>query len=74
VARVGTVSFGIYLLHHIALGITEKGLKLAHFNEPLLLFLIGLGVVVVMAEMSYRFYETPFLKLRTAFGRAKTDP
>jgi peptidoglycan/LPS O-acetylase OafA/YrhL len=74
VARIGTVSYGIYLLHHIALGITEKGLKLAHFNEPLLLFLIGLGVVVVMAEMSYRFYETPFLKLRTAFGRAKTDP
>jgi peptidoglycan/LPS O-acetylase OafA/YrhL len=68
VARIGALSYGVYLLHHIALGVTRRGLAAAGFEvSPLPLFLVGVVLAIGMAELSYRFYETRFLKLRGRF-------
>ena len=35
---------------------------------PLPLFIPGTLTTLLIAEMSYRFYETPFLRLKTGLG------
>jgi peptidoglycan/LPS O-acetylase OafA/YrhL len=69
VARIGVLSYGIYLLHHVALGVVHKLLgDVAHEVA----FLAGMALVVVMAELSFRFYETPFLRLKDrGWGRTR---
>jgi peptidoglycan/LPS O-acetylase OafA/YrhL len=68
VARIGALSYGIYLLHHVAIGVVDKGLHEARVGEaPLASFFLGGALTLGIAELSYRFYETRFLKLRERF-------
>lgn len=67
VARIGMLCYGLYLWHMFALDgvdrLIDKGMpKVLQF--PALMF-----VSWVIAELSYRFYEQPFLKLKHRFSR-----
>jgi peptidoglycan/LPS O-acetylase OafA/YrhL len=72
VVRIGVLSYGIYLFHHAALGVVHKVLgDVSHA----LLFAAGMVVVYGVAELSFRFYETPFLRLKDrAWGRPSEKP
>jgi peptidoglycan/LPS O-acetylase OafA/YrhL len=68
VVRIGVLSYGVYLLHLIALGGVNFGLaRLGVPATPLLLFALTLPLSVAMAEASFRLWETPFLRLRDRF-------
>ena len=67
VVRLGLVSYGLYLLHmfvdHGARKITEP------LGDPMgLRFVIVLLAGWLVAELSYRFFERPFLKLKKRFS------
>jgi peptidoglycan/LPS O-acetylase OafA/YrhL len=67
-ARIGVLSYGLYLLHHFGNSIVEKGLQRLGFESmPFVPFVGGFCVSYVLAELSYRFFETPFLKLKERF-------
>jgi peptidoglycan/LPS O-acetylase OafA/YrhL len=78
-ARVGAISYGIYLLHHVAIGIAERGIAALGGSGlwalPLAPFVLGGLSAIVLAELSFRFYERPFLsfKERYAVGRSERD-
>lgn len=67
-ARVGVVSYGIYLLHPFALDaarrMVERGIVPAAALFPLTLAL-SWGI----AELSFRLYEQPILRLKGRFAR-----
>ncbi len=67
IVRIGVLSYGMYLLHMFVVHVTnllgERGMP-----EFLMFPLAVLGTTLV-AELSYRFYETPFLKLKKRFAR-----
>lgn len=67
VVRIGVLSYGMYLLHvfvvHFVERLAQHGLP-DSFRFPLAV----LGTIAV-AELSYRFYEAPFLRLKTRFAR-----
>jgi len=63
IARVGVLSYGIYLLHMFARHIAHK-----LTGDGPLLFPATFAVVVVLAEISYRFYESKFLELKKRFA------
>jgi peptidoglycan/LPS O-acetylase OafA/YrhL len=68
VSRVGVVSYGIYLLHVVCINIARR---LLHMQEGWPVFIIALVFAVGAAAFSFRFFETPFLRLK---DRLKTRP
>jgi len=54
---IGVRSYGIYLWHWPVFMVTRPGLDLPFDGWPLLA--VRLGVTVVLADLSYRFVETP---------------
>lgn len=68
VARIGVISYGVYLLHlpvQIALDPVLRPLGVPDLPR----FVVILAGTLAAAELSYRFYETPFLRLKARFSR-----
>jgi peptidoglycan/LPS O-acetylase OafA/YrhL len=69
-AYIGSISYGMYMLHMLcknavvkllgAVGIGSKGLEV---------FVLTLGVTAVVAGLSFKYYESVFLKLKTSYQR-----
>ncbi len=68
VVRVGAVSYGIYIFHPHCLTAGERVVRLLGFPFPFGEFLIGFAISIIVAEASYRLYESPFLKLKARFS------
>ncbi|MEQ9461860.1 MAG: acyltransferase [Phycisphaeraceae bacterium] len=75
IARLGAISYGMYLFHMFAIHIGREGLeRLPAIAFPGALFVLGLLVTILIAEVSFRLYETPFLRLKHRFAwRGKPD-
>jgi peptidoglycan/LPS O-acetylase OafA/YrhL len=73
--RIGTVSYGIYFYHLPGLHLAGLVLGRYHRAFPGDAFVLTMLITWGMAELSYRFYEQPFLRLKDALscgrGRAK---
>lgn len=61
IARVGEISYGLYLYHLIALAVVMKALP---GLPPMAVFLLYSALAVVMAEISFRTLERVFRRLR----------
>jgi len=64
---LGKISFGIYMLHPLAIIIAIKSFGLQINNGFMSLFLLYVTVIlltIAMSSLSYYFLEKPFLKLR----------
>ena len=71
-ARLGAVSYGVYLLHSIAIGVAERGVAAlggaSLWALPLVPFALGGLAAFALAELSFRCYERPFLRLKHRFA------
>jgi peptidoglycan/LPS O-acetylase OafA/YrhL len=68
VARyIGTISYGLYLLHMLAM----NGAKRLHSEHDWIFFGIALAASVAMASASYWMYEVPFLRLKDRFRKPR---
>jgi peptidoglycan/LPS O-acetylase OafA/YrhL len=62
VARIGEISYGVYVYHlPLLLGLSLIGLP------KLWLFVTWAMATAIVSELSFRFFETPFLKLKDTF-------
>jgi peptidoglycan/LPS O-acetylase OafA/YrhL len=83
---LGRISFGLYVYHDFALSmIRHIPLEFLGLNKipyyPLQLFLtavwstaIPFGLTLLMAAVSYRYFETPFLKLKKRHMVIESQP
>ena len=64
VRRIGIVSYGIYLYHHLVRHVVDKGI--GHFGPiSKIAFTVVLSLATwAFAEASFRFYEMRFLALK----------
>lgn len=69
VRRIGAVSYGIYLYHLLGLHLAKMILDRGHVSFPHRDFFGCFLVTWGIAELSYRFYEQPFLRLKEAMSR-----
>lgn len=67
-AYVGAISYGIYLLHLPVMYVAGLVLDRISMNTPVTLFLAGAGGSIVVAGLSFRFFERPFLNLKSKFS------
>lgn len=67
VQRIGVISYGMYLLHLPVIALSAAMLKKMGINSSAALFLLCLLLTVIVSEISFRFYEQPFLKLKRLF-------
>lgn len=72
-SKLGTISYGLYCLHFIGILITITLSKKFHLNENIwnVIFLetaVALSITIVISLLSYKFFESPFLKLKEKFA------
>jgi|GEM_PF-967229 len=67
IKRLGKISYGMYVYHMFALHIVRE--LLYRYGIPLdyALFVFGLPLSILIAECSFRLYETPILSLSHRF-------
>lgn len=68
IQRIGKVSYGMYLYHLIVAHFISKGIKVTNIEWGQALFAGTMITTWVVAELSYRYYETPFLSMKARFG------
>lgn len=67
---LGTISYGIYMLHMVAIYATSALFKATTWwKGSFVLYCVGyyslaLGLAVLLAHLSYRYLESPFLRLK----------
>ncbi|MDB5255878.1 MAG: acyltransferase [Chitinophagaceae bacterium] len=70
----GKYTYGLYLLHPIALLICDSLLNACHltyadsFTGALLRGFLGLGISMLISYLSYEYYESYFLKIKERFN------
>ncbi|WIM85743.1 acyltransferase [Candidatus Mycobacterium wuenschmannii] len=63
-AFVGVISYGVYLLHMLSANVARRALHLDHGR---LLFAATLLLVTLAAYLSFRYFESPLLRLKRRF-------
>ncbi|MDP8984889.1 MAG: acyltransferase [Pseudomonadota bacterium] len=74
---LGKISYGLYMFHFIAIDIVTRLESDAHFSPVIATALrgcIALPVTILAAALSYRFFETPFLRLKERFTFVTSRP
>jgi peptidoglycan/LPS O-acetylase OafA/YrhL len=62
---LGKISYGLYIFHQIVILVVSK-IPAGSFEHPIHAG-IALAITIVMAALSYRYFETPFLRLKQRF-------
>ncbi len=68
--HVGVVSYGIYLLFTLVLNL---GTRTLHTQSAAIKFAWMMGVSTVLATLVFRYYETPFLRLKERFTKPASE-
>lgn len=75
---LGRISYGLYVYHRFAAYLTSKLLigHLSSISGPIYLLkgVLALGLTVLMAVVSYRYFETPFLKMKKRHAIIDSQP
>ena len=65
---LGRISYGLYIWHPLALFLAARLVVLRSPGEFALFSLVWLGIAISFADASYRWIESPFLKLKDRFA------
>ena len=69
--RIGIVSYGMYLLHVLAVNTSRTLLPHFGIENTVLKFMFALTLTFFAAEISYRCFESPILRLKRRFRADK---
>ncbi|TYZ07586.1 acyltransferase [Hymenobacter lutimineralis] len=66
----GRISFSVYVLHPIFIDIFSKPIYDLHLSNSLsipLIYTLVIGVTILVAYISYNYFEKPFLRIKTKY-------
>ena len=78
VSNLGKVSYGLYMLHPIAILVLDIAYRKLHLDNSIFVYgfmqaVLTFFVTIVMARFSYTLLEKPFLKLKSKFSFISTE-
>jgi len=68
IKHIGSISYGMYLLHIVCISIVVYSLNKINLGNDFLVFLLGSALTILIASLSFRYYEKPFLKMKKYFS------
>jgi peptidoglycan/LPS O-acetylase OafA/YrhL len=73
ISRLGTMTYGLYCLHFIAILITVTLMRKFGMLDNLIMVmipqtLVSLALSILISILSYKYFEQPFLKLKNKFA------
>jgi peptidoglycan/LPS O-acetylase OafA/YrhL len=72
---LGKISYGLYVFHELAISISDRILTMSHnMLRGGLRFVLALAITMLLAAISYRFLEAPFLDLKRKFTHVPSRP
>jgi peptidoglycan/LPS O-acetylase OafA/YrhL len=76
-SALGKYTYGLYLLHplvifFVAMFAVKIGSDTKSLSEGSLIGIFSLLMSILVCYLSYRFFESPFLKLKSRFAYLKT--
>jgi peptidoglycan/LPS O-acetylase OafA/YrhL len=72
---LGRISYGLYVFHALGLKLAGSAVVRVLGPTPIVLrSLVGLGLTIALASLSYYALERPFLKLKAKFARVASRP
>jgi peptidoglycan/LPS O-acetylase OafA/YrhL len=72
---LGRISYGLYVFHLLAIAIARTWIQVGRGAvEWGIQFGAALGITILMAAISYRYLESPFLRLKDRFSRDDLVP
>ena len=74
VVRLGKVSYGLYLLHLTGLLLAKSVLHPVSGSALLATKAVGFVLTLLLAFISYRWIESPFLRMKDRFARVRSRP
>jgi peptidoglycan/LPS O-acetylase OafA/YrhL len=72
--RLGTISYGLYVYHELFLDRFNRILPSTHKWGFVLWWVLSLTSTMLAALASYRWLESPFLRLKERFAIVKSRP
>ncbi|HMI51244.1 MAG TPA: acyltransferase [Candidatus Saccharimonadales bacterium] len=69
IAFIGTLSYGMYLFNSMSVHVVRFVLARLGTEYPPLIFVLAVALATAMAYLSYRYYEAPFLALKSKYAR-----
>lgn len=70
--HIGMVSYGMYLMHMLSYHAVRRVLAAAGLDHQWLWFPVTVLAATLAATLSYRYYESWFLKLKDRYGRGES--
>ncbi|HXQ26600.1 MAG TPA: acyltransferase [Candidatus Acidoferrales bacterium] len=74
IAQIGVLSYGMYLFNSLSIHAVQFALARFGLLYPPLVFPLALGLATAAAWVSYRYFESRFLELKTRFSRVHPAP
>jgi peptidoglycan/LPS O-acetylase OafA/YrhL len=68
IRRIGVISYGMYLFHIFVVHFVGEFVERTSLPRAYVPFLLTLVLTAIVAELSFRYYETPFLRLKDRLG------
>ena len=68
-AFIGVISYGMYLFNTLCVRVVHAAMDRVGWGHPLAALAPTVALTVLTAWLSYRFFEMPFLTLKSRFSR-----
>lgn len=66
--RLGQISYGMYLMHMLAYNASKRGLAMVDVSAPLVEFVLTVFVTAMIAQLSFTYYESIFLRMKHRYA------
>ncbi len=66
---LGKISFGLYMYHSIFIVISIKVLQALNFSNNLLVYILSFMLTIVVASLSYEYFEKRFLNMKIKYSK-----